>query len=363
MAASPITGRAGDWGNAANYSCSAVGITVVIPTFNRARLVSRAIESVFNQTVKADQIIVVDDGSTDNTPDVCRKYAPAVEYVRQPNAGVSQARNHGIRLARHPWIAFLDSDDYWVPTHVEKMAAAIEATSGRANFYFSDNRLAAGAEEVSLWSKIGFHFRGPFLLTEDGTDWMLLHYQPTYVQSSVFNTAKLTASGGFDHRFRVMEDTELFCRLGIGGVICAVNTLGCIRTQDDHQSNRLTAVVHNFTEEYWKHSSMLWNSVLSRFPDLPQYYRRILRYNLASAYWRLTRFYWQDGALFQSCIPLLKVINTHPGFLLWILYKGNSTGLIEKVQLSFKPGPGQEILDPNAPVPERITEKSVEILP
>src|SRR5438270_12888106 len=99
-------------GRGFSQSCKAgmTQFTVVIPTFNRSHLVRRAIDSALQQTLRPEQIIVVDDGSTDDTESACRAYGSAIQYVRQPNAGVSSARNHGIRLARQPWTAFLDSD-------------------------------------------------------------------------------------------------------------------------------------------------------------------------------------------------------------------------------------------------------------
>jgi glycosyltransferase involved in cell wall biosynthesis len=89
-------------------------ISVVIPTYNRNFCIGRAIASVLRQTCAATELIVVDDGSTDNTRDLIASYGSAVKYLFQPNAGVSAARNTGVRAARSDWIAFLDSDDEWL---------------------------------------------------------------------------------------------------------------------------------------------------------------------------------------------------------------------------------------------------------
>jgi glycosyltransferase involved in cell wall biosynthesis len=87
-------------------------MTVVIPVYNRAKLVGRAIQSVLDQTMQAAQVIVVDDGSTDKTAEVCGEYSRSIQYVWQRNSGASAGRNAGIQLSNYPWIAFLDSDDY-----------------------------------------------------------------------------------------------------------------------------------------------------------------------------------------------------------------------------------------------------------
>jgi glycosyltransferase involved in cell wall biosynthesis len=87
--------------------------SVAIPTFNRAHLIGYAIDSVLNQTYADVEIIVIDDGSTDNTADVVAKYGDRVRYYWQPNGGLGAARNAGVDRATGDWIAFLDSDDYW----------------------------------------------------------------------------------------------------------------------------------------------------------------------------------------------------------------------------------------------------------
>ena len=90
-------------------------VSVIIPTFNRATMVGQAVESVLAQTFSDFELIVVDDGSTDETEKVLSGYLDQILYLQQPNRGVSAARNRGIRRARGQLIAFLDSDDLWLP--------------------------------------------------------------------------------------------------------------------------------------------------------------------------------------------------------------------------------------------------------
>lgn len=90
-------------------------ISVVIPAYNAGRYLGRTIDSVLAQTFGAQEIIVVDDGSTDNTAEVVARYESGVKYIRQDNAGASVARNTGIEAATGEWIAFLDADDEWLP--------------------------------------------------------------------------------------------------------------------------------------------------------------------------------------------------------------------------------------------------------
>jgi glycosyltransferase involved in cell wall biosynthesis len=97
-----------------------LNVSVVIPCFNRKKTLSRSIDSVINQTYKPSEIIIVDDGSTDGTRDFILNSYPNIKYFFQPKKGVSSARNKGIRESSSDWVAFLDSDDEWLPQKLEK---------------------------------------------------------------------------------------------------------------------------------------------------------------------------------------------------------------------------------------------------
>ncbi len=100
-------------------------VSVVIPTFNRASVVTRALESVLLQTRPPDELLVVDDGSTDDTAERVRAELPGVRVIEQENRGVSAARNAGIRAATGTWIALLDSDDEWLPEKLDRQLRAV----------------------------------------------------------------------------------------------------------------------------------------------------------------------------------------------------------------------------------------------
>src|SRR5437868_3379396 len=87
--------------------------SVVIPVFNRPRLVAEAIESVFAQSYKNLELLLIDDGSTDETPEVLKRYGAEARIIRQPRKGPGSARNRGLESARGNYVAFLDSDDVW----------------------------------------------------------------------------------------------------------------------------------------------------------------------------------------------------------------------------------------------------------
>ncbi len=122
-------------------------ISVIIPAFNAGRFINRTIDSVLAQTYKDYELIVVDDGSTDNTGEAVKSYGEKVRYIYQPNAGDGPARNTGINAAKGRWIAFLDHDDEWPP---EKLVAQMKLLSANpdlrwcgTNRYQSDGQRCA----------------------------------------------------------------------------------------------------------------------------------------------------------------------------------------------------------------------------
>lgn len=188
-------------------------ISVVIPTYNRAGCVKEAIESVLNQTCRDFELIVVDDGSTDNTGKVLDQFSGRIRVVRQLNAGVSAARNAGILTAQGEWVAFLDSDDEWYPDALAKLFtpysndSKIVARVG--NIDFADSALKGDLFHIRLWNLIE-----PEVLTRP-----LLRALSIWFFPSGFAARRdsLIQAGLFDSRMRCHEDSDLFCRLGLLG--------------------------------------------------------------------------------------------------------------------------------------------------
>ena len=135
-------------------------VSVVIPAFNAGGFISRTINSVLAQTYKDYEVIVVDDGSTDNTAEAVKSYGSKVQYIHQANAGDGPARNTGIKAAKGRWVAFLDHDDEWLP---EKLASQMNMLSSNpdlrwcgTNRYQSDGqRCAVVTDSRKIEIKLG----------------------------------------------------------------------------------------------------------------------------------------------------------------------------------------------------------------
>ena len=129
-------------------------VSVIIPTYNRAALLVAAVESALNQTRAPEEILVVDDGSTDNTLHVMQAYAPRVRVIKQPNQGVSAARNHGMREASGDVFIYLDSDDLLTPRCVELCAGALEDNPSAAVVYADCYLVDGDGQHLGLYSQV-----------------------------------------------------------------------------------------------------------------------------------------------------------------------------------------------------------------
>lgn len=211
-------------------------VSAVIPTYNRRAQVGAAIASVLQQTVPVDEIVVVDDGSTDGTAEwIGSRYGAGVTVVRQQNAGVSAARNRGIRAAHGEWIAFLDSDDLWLPTKIERQLEALQKFEGEAGLCFADCVLiglspagkrtdASPGPVVTVFGWTGFAPAPRMGRLEAPAQWMLEAREPFCIQSVVTQRSLLLEVGGFDETLLLGEDSDLFFRLSFKTGFCYAAT-------------------------------------------------------------------------------------------------------------------------------------------
>ncbi len=195
-------------------------ISVVIPAYNAEQMIARAIDSVLAQTRPADEIIVVDDGSTDNTAKVIKSYGDKVMLIQQENAGVSVARNTGIEAATGDWIAFLDGDDEWLPEKLKlqtehlKRNPDLKWTTGNYDACDCQNdhsrRQSMSAESIRRCQEelngkevFGDYFNAYRLLAKGHTDTMIIRRD------------LLTEAGLFLPGQKRMNDIDMWFRIAL----------------------------------------------------------------------------------------------------------------------------------------------------
>jgi glycosyltransferase involved in cell wall biosynthesis len=190
-------------------------ISVVIPAYNSAKSICRAIDSILAQSYCDYEIIVIDDGSTDNTAAIVSGYGSQVNYIYEENSGVCVARNAGVKAANGQWIAFLDHDDQWSP---EKLARQMEIVENNSDLrwcttnYFQDDgsRCTPVCDPEKVASNLSDrdYFESYFVAAGK----RIIRIMPTtiMIRTDVFDEV-----GGFDPELRRSEDTDLWCRIAL----------------------------------------------------------------------------------------------------------------------------------------------------
>lgn len=183
-------------------------VSVIIPTFNYGKFIGEALKSVFEQTLQDFEIIVVDDGSTDNTKEIVQSYGSKVRYFHQAQQGPAAARNKGIRESRGEFVAFLDADDVWLPTKLEK----------QVNLFRRNSKLGMVLTDNFLFDESGIYRdyvnKKGYLLEGDVVANILINsgvVTPTVmVRREVFDRVGL-----FEENLYIAEDDNMWIRIAV----------------------------------------------------------------------------------------------------------------------------------------------------
>jgi glycosyltransferase involved in cell wall biosynthesis len=193
--------------------------SVIIPTFNRERFVTEAVQSVLRQACRDFEIIVIDDGSTDNTREALEPYKNAIRYLHQDNRGVSAARNAGIEQATGDWISFLDSDDLWLEEYlltqnrnIGELPHAVAHVTNAATV-FEDGRRSDLFGEIHLLEKFGDNHRMVF----ERPYGLIVGHSHFFLQSTVIRRDVLLEAGLFKPHLSIAEDRDVMARVALKG--------------------------------------------------------------------------------------------------------------------------------------------------
>ena len=221
--------------------------SVIIPLYNKAPYVAKAIESVLGQTYRDFEVIVIDDGSTDQSLEVAKTFEnKSITIVSQPNSGVSTARNNGVKIAKYPYICFLDADDWWHPTFLEEMKRLItdfpDAGIYGSGYYIVKN----GQERIApIGVPQGFE-RGIIDYCEvyAKTLCMPLTSISVVIPKHIFDEEK-----GFKSQLKFGEDFDLWIRIALKHKVILVNKPLAYYNQDVDINNRGVAVHKIYSPE------------------------------------------------------------------------------------------------------------------
>ena len=209
-------------------------VGVVVPTFNRAELLAETLASILYQSHKPVEVVVVDDGSTDNTENVVRYFGPRVRYHRIENSGQSTARNIGVSLSTAPWLAFCDDDDLWRPEYLTSYARLFSSQPQIEYAFCNFVHIEDGTWQTltkfdtappGFWNVPRQDLDLPAWTFTEPLYARIIRFQPIFPSTIVISRNFFERLGGFDENFNrtVSEDLEFTMR-------CAQESpVGCIR--------------------------------------------------------------------------------------------------------------------------------------
>lgn len=189
--------------------------TVILPVYNRVDSLGPALASVLEQTYPADEVIVIDDGSTDDLTAALAPYKTRIRILRQDNAGVAAARNTAAQAATGDWLTFQGSDDLWPPDHLAIAARDLAGASPDIVAHLGDVIYTGAGYAESLFD---IKFRSfPSDRAERLDDPLPLVISGMTLQGAAIRRDVFTALGGFDTEMRMLSDTAFFCQLALEG--------------------------------------------------------------------------------------------------------------------------------------------------
>lgn len=178
-------------------------ISVIIPAYNAEPYIAQAIESCLQQTVPPDEIVVVDDGSSDRTFEIAQRFPLPVKAIRLPeNMGVSVARNRGVEISTGDWLAFLDADDWFLPKKLEMQRLCMNENPNAVLIYTKHRVIRAGRKDQDI----------P-LVAPCELSWRLRYHCAFHLGSVLLRRDAFEASGRFDPAIRTAQDWELWLRV------------------------------------------------------------------------------------------------------------------------------------------------------
>jgi glycosyltransferase involved in cell wall biosynthesis len=290
-------------------------ISVVIPTFNRASQVQAALKSVLAQTYGEFEVIVIDDGSTDGTGEALQEIirlqgngGKRVRYFFQSNQGQSVARNKGTDEARGEWVAFLDSDDVWLPEKLEWQVRAIERFKGKCCACITDARLVDNlGMDTTVFRESGKRYEETLGTDPQAAESLVKTREPFWVSTLLARTDIVKRVGCFDPEIGYAEDHDFLFRLSLATSFCYANVpLSII----DRSKSPLGSICRPWdkVEVRLRGSQAMFDKWLSLDLQLPSGVRSTLVRNLRNVHSAWTNWYLEHGRYEEAREAVCKAV-------------------------------------------------------
>ena len=281
-------------------------VSVIVPSYNRAQMLPRALESIFAQTYKDYEVIVVDDGSKDETPEVMKQFLGRVKYIRKENGGSASARNRGIEESGGKYIAFLDSDDYWVPEKLEVQVQVLDAHPNVGIVYarmpiINDKGERVGTKPAGI---SGRNFKE-----------LLEHWGDLPTSTVMTRRECFEKAGKFDTALTTMQDIDMWLRIA--------------RHYD------LYEIESKVLAYYSRHGEQITSSKIKVYGGLVTIYKKILKTfddapkdlmhrRIALHQYMLSRSYYDEGFYGPAWQNLTEVLRHYPHVGILLFQEGDT---------------------------------------
>jgi glycosyltransferase involved in cell wall biosynthesis len=294
-------------------------ISVVIPTFNRARQVETALKSVLAQTYREFEVIVIDDGSADGTGKALQEIispqgngGKRVRYFFQSNQGQSAARNRGTYEARGEWVAFLDSDDVWLPEKLEWQVRALEQFKGKCCACITDARLVDNlGMDTTAFHESRKRYVETFGMENEAVGNLVMCRDPFWVSTLMVRTDVVKQVGWFDLHLEYAEDHDFLFRLSLVTSFCYVNKpLSLLDRSKSPQGSKCRP--WDEVEVRLRGSQSMYEKWLKLDSKLPPDVRKAIVQNLRQVYSSWTNWYLEHERYEDARQAVCKAIKCQP---------------------------------------------------
>jgi glycosyltransferase involved in cell wall biosynthesis len=304
-------------------------VSVIIPTYNRAGLVWKSVESVLAQSVSDLEIIVVDDGSSDDTGKVLGEmFGDRIHYFAQANQGVSVARNRGIAESHGEWIAFLDSDDLWEKDKIEWQLRALQQFGTQCGACYTDIRLLNNPETRTFFQMADEDCRHEEMMGVN-TDVLTRLVRPggagmlVCISSLLVRADTVRKTGGFDVKLGFYADSEFMFRLALLTGFCYVNLPLVWFDRSPAEDRHVGASKEWDKLEFILQESQVRLEGFLRFGEsLPPKVRKLIRNHLGTVHSGLANWHLESGRYDKAREAMAKAAQLDPTFnigLKWLL--------------------------------------------
>jgi glycosyltransferase involved in cell wall biosynthesis len=262
------------------------GVSVVIPTYNNAPLLRETLDSVLGQRCMDFELIVVDDGSTDDTAEIVNHDYPHARYLYQPNRGPAAARNEGVRAAQSEYIAFCDHDDVWNEDHLRALLNCFSCHPNVGLAFDNARYFGEGERQSRLHVKHQVIHR--LLNGRVSPEVLLWHYPIATMSVVMFKKALFDQLGGLNEGILALDDLHFYLRLAVREEVRYVDYVGCqkrVTKSNLSQQVNIKEINVQYLEDLWRNHP----EVVSAIGSVSY------RLRLARKYFKLGRYYLQKN--------------------------------------------------------------------